>query len=92
MKNLFFATLMLFINACTPSNPHPEQLDPIYKDLAMELGIANKALEEEEKRLVSANNEKSLAVPQTGQIKFSNKKIADSTEKINILKQQKLYF
>lgn len=92
MKYIVIATISLFFAACNSKNAHPEQLDSIYKDLATELDIANKSLAAEEKNLSALLEEKALAVPQTGQIKFANKKIADSTNKINALKQQKLFF
>lgn len=92
MKCLIFVAFALFLNSCTPNNTHPEQVDGIYKDLTAELGIAIKALDEEEKKLSGIVKEKELAVPQTGQIKFTNKKIADSLEKINVLKQHKQFF
>lgn len=92
MKFLIIAAFALFFTSCNSKNAHPEQLDSIYKDLVTELDIANKSLEEEEKNFASLLEEKSLAIPQTGQIKFANKKIADSQNKINSLKQQKLFF
>lgn len=92
MKCLIFACLVLFFASCNSKNPHPEQLDEIYLDLVAELGIADKALEAEEKNLATLIKERDQAVPQTGQIKFANKKVADAESKVNSLKQQKLYF
>lgn len=92
MKYLIFAAISLFFTACNTKNAHPEQLDSIYKDLVEELEISKKSLEEEEKQLAKLTAEKDQAIPQTGQIKFANKKISDSQNKINFLKQQKLFF
>jgi hypothetical protein len=92
MKYLIIAALLLFFSSCNPKNPHPEQLDEVYLDLVAELDIANKSAEAEEKNLANLIKERDQAVPQTGQIKFANKKISDSEAKLNGLKQQKLYF
>lgn len=92
MKRLKIMALVLFISGCTKNDPHPELLDSIYKDLVVELDIASKGLDEEEKNLISVLKEKSMAIPQTGQIKFANKKVADSYERLNILSQRKKFF
>ena len=84
--------MLLFFSACTQKDPHPEQLDGIYKDLLAELDLARKALELEEKSLATLMKEKTLAIPQTGQIKFANKKIADAEERIMIMKQRVTFF
>lgn len=92
MKITAFVLILIFLSACTQKNPNPEQSDPIYKDLKVELDIATKALEDEQKNMLSLEKEKDQAVPQTGQIKYAMKKIYDSEHKIDMLKQQKLYF
>lgn len=92
MKCLIFTALVLFFSSCNPKNANPERLDEIYLDLVAELDIANKALDSEEKNLASLIKERNSSVPQTGQIKFANKKVADAESKVNALKQQKLYF
>lgn len=92
MKYLLFATLLAFFTSCEPKNPHPELSDEIYKDLLVEKDIAAKALEAEIKNLNSLIKEKAQAVPQTGQIKYANKRINDAQAAVNKLAQQKLYF
>ena len=92
MKHLYIFILALVLTSCTPKNEHPELVDEIYKDLVAELAIVTKSLAEEEKNLLTLNEELALAVPQTGQIKFSKKKVSDSLERITVLKQQKMYF
>ena len=88
MKCLIIIAVMAFLTACTQNDPHPEHTDGIYKDLVAELDLARRSLELEEKALSVLLKEKTLAVPQTGQIKFANKKIADTEEKIMIMKQR----
>lgn len=92
MKSLFFIAFTVFLTACTPNDTHPELVDGIYKDLSAELDIAKRALDLEEKALATLVREKALAVPQTGQIKFANKKISDAEEKIMIMKQRVQFF
>lgn len=92
MKNIYLLLFLLIIASCTQKNDHPENMDAIYKDLVAELAIATKSLAEEEKNLQQLNDELALAIPQTGQVKFSKKKVYDSMERVNTLKQQKLYF
>lgn len=92
MKCLIFIAVMALLTACTQRNPNPEQMDGIYKDLVAELDLARRALELEEKSLVELKKEKALVVPQTGQIKFVNKKIADAEEKIMLMKQRVAFF
>ena len=92
MKYLFFIAFALFLASCNQRNPHPELSDEIYQDLVVELDIASKALDAEEKNLISLLKEKEKAIPQTGQIKFATKKVSDSKELIETLKQQKQFF
>lgn len=92
MKYLFFIAFALFLASCNKKDPNPELSDPIYKDLTEELGIASKALEDEEKNLASLMKEKDQAVPQTGQIKYATKKVYDSQARVDVLRQQKQFF
>lgn len=92
MKCLIFIAIMVLLTACTQKDPHPELLDGIYKDLVAELDLARRALDQEEKSLATLVKEKALAVPQTGQVKFANKKIADAEEKILVMKQRVMFF
>ncbi len=92
MKNLFLGSILMFLFACTPGDPQPELADPIYKDLAVELDIARKNLDLEDKNLKTLLKEKAAAIPQTGQVKFATKKVYDSQEKIIVLAQRVQYF
>lgn len=92
MKRLFLIIILAFFASCAKTVSNPETSDEIYRDLQQEFSIAAKSLEEEEKNLISLKKERGIAIPQTGQIKFSNKKVSDSEERLNQLKQQKLYF
>ena len=92
MKYLILAIFALFLASCNKKDPHPELSDEIYKDLQAEAEVATKALEEEEKMLVSLMKERDKVIPQTGQIKYADKKVNDSEARLNILKQRKQFF
>lgn len=92
MKSFFLLILLVTLSSCAKTVANPEVSDEIYIDLQQELGLATKALDEEEKNLISVKKEREAAIPQTGQIKFSNKRVSDSEERVNQLRQQKLYF
>lgn len=96
MKHLVFALFLTILttlaSSCTKTDPHPEQKDEIYLDLATELDIANKALESEEKNLLNLRKELERAVPQTGQVKYATLKVRNSEQMVDKLKQQKIYF
>lgn len=92
MKYLFFIAFALILTSCNKKNPNPELSDEIYKDLQLELSIADKALEDEIKGLVTLQKEKDSVVPQTGQVKYATKKVEDAIARIDRLKQQKQFF
>ena len=92
MKCLIYIAVMVILTACAQKDPNPELLDGIYKDLVAELDLARRSLELEEKSLLDLVKEKSIAIPQTGQIKFAIKKISDAEEKIMIMKQRVIFF
>lgn len=92
IKSSLYLLFLCFFASCSQKNANPEQLDDIYKDLVDELGIVSKALGAEENQLNALKNDRTKVVPQTGKIKFINKQISDSEEKISVLKQQKQYF
>lgn len=96
MKHLVFALFLTilntFVSSCTKTDPHPELRDEIYADLTTELDIAKKALESEEKTLLSLKSELAKAVPQTGQVKYATHKVRKSEELLNKIAQQKVYF
>lgn len=92
MKILILALFLLSISSCNKSDPTPELHDPIYTDLQTEFDIAVKATEAEEKNLEKLQKELEKAIPQTGQVKYATKKVRDSEERLNELKQQKTYF
>ncbi len=92
MKYLFFVLILSSFLSCDKKDPNPELSDEIYKDYAQELDLATKALEAEEKLYEKTLGEAKKVIPQTGQIKYIQKKIFDSERRVDSLKQQKQFF
>lgn len=92
---LIYALFLLipFLGACEKKpEPNPEARDPIYADYKAELGLAEQGLAAEEKALEGFKAELNDVVPQSGQIKFAQKRIYESMDKITKFEQRKLYF
>lgn len=83
--------LFLFLSACSKPDPAPELKDPIFGDLNAELALVTAALETEKGNLKKNEEELLAVVPQTGQIKYAQKRVDESKAKIVKLDQQKQY-
>jgi hypothetical protein len=91
MKFITAILLILTLTACSKPDPNPELKDPIYSDLQAQVGAATAALEAEKKKLEGFEKDKMEVVPQTGQIKYANKRIYESQAAITRLEQQVEY-
>lgn len=91
---LFFIALLpgILLTGCSKPNPTPEVLDPIYGDLSKrEADFAAQIAAEE--KLLAEHKEKLLKLtPQTGQIKFAQKRYFESLARIAKLEQMKKYY
>ncbi|WP_210415550.1 hypothetical protein [Bdellovibrio sp. NC01] len=86
------AILILFtLAACNKPDPNPELKDPIYSDLQTKLGAATAAVEAEKKKLEGFEKDLETVVPQTGQIKYAQKRVFESQALIVKLEQEKAY-
>lgn len=85
--SIFIITLLLV--ACNKPDPNPELKDEIYADLNTQLAETTHALEAEEKQLAEHQKAMSEVTPQTGQIKYAQKRVYESEDKINQLRQEK---
>lgn len=92
MKIFIFVLILSVFSSCNKPDPNPENSDEIYKDLIQELDLATKALEAEQKNLTKLEEELQKAAPQTGQIKFSQKKVFETQAVLTKLAQQKQFF
>lgn len=86
---LYFLILSV---GCNKKDPNPEQKDEIYKDYMQELEIANKSVEAQEKEVEKLRLELNVAVPQTGQIKYAQKKFFEAEKVLDKFKQQRQFF
>ncbi|WP_295901222.1 hypothetical protein [uncultured Bdellovibrio sp.] len=91
-RRLLSVTIILFaLTACNKPDPHPELKDPIYSDLTASLAATSSALENEKKTLAGHEQTLKDVVPQTGQIKYAQKRVDESKAKIIRLEQEKQY-
>jgi len=92
MRILFFIALSLCIFGCNKPNPNPEKIDPIYADLQKRYAEYKKYADDEKKTL--SEHEKTLkeAKPQTGQIKYAEKRYYESKLRLEKLEQMVRYF
>ena len=94
-KNFKLLILPLFFlgaMGCHKPDPHPEAMDPIYKDIEKAQGEVKSQLDSESKAFEEAKNEVKKVVPQTGQIKYAQKHYFDSVARLQKLKQLHRYY
>ena len=93
MKKIIFALfLSISLQSCSKKDPNPEQKDEIYKDYLQEMDIANKSVESQEKEVEKLKTELNTTVPQTGQIKYAQKKYFEAEKLLEKFKQQRQFF
>lgn len=92
MRLLFVLLLSLLFAGCNKPDPQPEKKDAIYLDMVMEMGIAEKNLVEAQKKLEEHKKDLESAIPQTGQIKFAQKRYFAAEQAVNQLQQQIKYW
>jgi hypothetical protein len=85
-----FITICLF--GCTKPNPNPELADDIYLDLKSQSENVKKEVETEKKKLEGFKKDLETAVPQTGAIKYAQKRFFESEAKVQKLEQLAKYF
>lgn len=90
-KILMFIILSTALISCNKPDPNPELKDPIFNDLNSKLGSARQALEAEKKALQEHEQALRDVVPQTGQIKYAQKRVYDAQAKIQKLGQEIRY-
>lgn len=78
--------------ACNKPNPTPELVDPIYIDLQQQAQSAKKELESEIKKNEGYKKEVESAVPQTGAIKYAQKRFFESEARVDKLKQEVKFY
>ncbi len=93
MKRIItFLILFLALAACEKPLEHPETTDPIYNDLLAEVSAAESAATKTEKELEDFKKEAEKVAPQTGQIKFAEKRVYETQAKLDKIKQMVEYW
>lgn len=92
MKLFSVLTLSLLLVACNKPDPTPELKDPIFNELSSSISSLTQQLEAEMKTLEENQASLKQVIPQTGQNKYAEKRIRESTERITKLNQEKRYF
>jgi hypothetical protein len=90
-KIILIITTLFVLAACNKPDPNPENKDPIYSDINARLATVTSALNAEIKTLEGNQKELSAVAPQTGQIKYAQKRVFESQAKIDRLTQEKQY-
>ncbi len=91
LRVLIFLFLPLIFIACDKPNPEPEKIDPIYADIQSQLGAVTSQIKTAEKDLEDKKKELEKVVPQTGQIKFAQKRVDEADNALRKLIQMQTY-
>ena len=91
-KYVLIILSMLFAVGCNRPDPNPELKDPIYLDIQRELQEAKREVDAQEKQLEEFKKAFASVVPQTGQIKFAQKRLNDATDKLQRQRQMVRYW
>ncbi len=83
--------LLLLLASCNKPDPNPELKDPIYLDLLKRVKEMEGQITEEGKTLEEHKGALAKVLPQTGQNKYAQKRVFDSENRIEHLKQLKKY-
>lgn len=97
MKQSFFRFLLFFslvfaFSACKKADPNPELKDPLYLLNQNETAAAKAEVAAAEAAILEAEAQIQKAVPQTGQIKYAQKRYWDARNKLALAKQKVQYF
>jgi hypothetical protein len=92
MRLLFLCFLSIYVIGCNKPDPNPELKDGIYLDMKAQLATTDKNIADFEKLLAEnkANIEK--VKPQTGQIKYAEKRYWEVKNAVDLLYQQRTYW
>lgn len=91
MKIIALIFIIFSLAACNKPDLNPELKDPIYSDLQSQLGSTTASLEAEKKKLEGFQKDLETVAPQTGQVKFAQKRVFESQALITKLGQEKNY-
>lgn len=87
MRTLLVLLFSLALLACNKPDPNPEKHDSIYLDIVAQQGLVEKELAEYEKQLAEHQANLLKVVPQTGQIRYAQKRVDDAQRLVDRHKQ-----
>lgn len=86
---LFIAMAVL---GCNKPDPHPERADVIYQDIQSELATVRKNIDDTQKSLLEHEANLKKVVPQTGQIRYAQKRLWEARRVLDLFQQQEKYW
>ncbi len=89
LRTSLIALALVGFIGCEKPDPHPENRDPIYEDLGKQLKSVESDLKAAEKQLDEFKDAVNKVKPQTGQIKFAQKRVYDTEAQISKLRQKR---
>ncbi len=92
MNRIISIVCLIFMFSCTQRDPNPERADFVYRDLSKELDLVKKSIDSAQVEYDARLADLRLVVPQTGQIKSFEKKVFESKNQLERLKQQQQFF
>ena len=92
MCRILIGLCLLITVSCVQRDANPQQSDLIYRDLKLEHDLVSKNLAAVEIEHSERLGELKNVVPQTGQIKNYEKKVFESQNNLDRLRQQKQFF
>lgn len=87
-----FLFLAFFLSSCDRPVADPELMDPIYSDLVRESKNVDAQVSAATKELEGFEKELAQVTPQTGKIKYAQKRVRETKERLDKLKQMSLYW
>lgn len=84
----YFASICLALCSCEKPDPNPELRDPIHAELEKIIKTTDGEIKAAEKQLEEFREAASKVKPQTGQIKFAQKRVFDTEASLNKLRQK----
>ena len=92
MKRLLILFLPLLLLSCNKPDPQPELLDPIYLEFKTQHDMAKRAIIDIQAALDGKKIDLEKVKPQTGQIKYAQKRFWEAQKTLDLLTQQEKYW
>lgn len=89
---LVYIFLTIFILGCNKPDPNPELKDGIWLDMQAQLQITQKNIADFQKQAEEHKADLAKVKPQTGQIKYAEKRYWQTKNHIDLLLQQEAYW